>query len=201
MYTKKEVIKKIQQKHITELAIYYLMMLAMPAIFALLIMMVQPKPDDPSFIATVIVGVIASIVTAIIIYKKFINVAPAKKGTNADPVFRAFKNIDGLVAALNEAMQQKAIYENGTIKVTEKYIVNFHDVRTIMRLDEVVNGYVGKNPNGEGDSLFVIDKHDRSCYYTIGGGDDNAARHVGKILVDHCPMLKEKAEKNGVTAL
>ena len=199
MFTKENVVKQIKQKHAVELLLYYLMMLFMPGIFLFLFLMTGSRVNVSYVILMTTIGTITTIIVDFIIYKKFIAVTAAKKGTNADPVFRAFTNPDELTAALNEAKQMEAIYEHDTMKVTEKYIVDFKDVRTIMRLDEVVNGYIGRNPNGEGDALFVIDKYDRSCYYSISG-DENAAKHVGNILIERCPALREKTTKNDLSA-
>ena len=139
----------------------------------------------------VLMGTIFTLIVDGFIFIKFLKPEiQDAKDVMRDPVFRAFRNPSNLVRIINEIESSEAIYEQGTTKMTEDYLIDKKDYRTVVRLSDVVKVSIGMDPhNTDGCALFVSDKHNRTCYYTITG-DRNAARHLGNLVEKHCPNLE-----------
>lgn len=196
MFTEEEVIKQINKKNLMERLLYSLVLLVMPGVFILMIIEIKAYDSLPVLLLIVIMGIISTfIVDYFIIFKRFIVPSMGRKNAMNDPVFKAFKTPAELVEALNKAKQAESIYELDSVKVTREYIVDYSDIRTIMRLEDITGASIGRNPKSEGDALFITDSHDRTCYFILGG-DVNAARHVINILIRYSPRLRDKAQKN-----
>ena len=198
MYTETEIAKRIRAGYRKKIVVYILCMFIIPAAFisASIPVLRGNVSIGLQYILTMIaIGLPATfIVDYFIIWKKFL--APdLKEGMDKDPVFRAFKSLPELTAAINEAVGGDSHYQHDDFYFTYKYIVDVQHPDTIMRLDDIVESFVTGDTHSDGKMVVAKDCYDRVSQFSLSG-DGEAAMHVCKMIYKHGSRLKNKPLKD-----
>ena len=194
MVTEKDIVKFISRKLRTKVILLSLTLLFFPFMFSLPFFHLNNVRIE-YIIVLVSIGLLFTLVVDGFIIKIFLRPAIQEyKNPLDEPIFRSFKNPARLADAINEANSQASIYEQGPVRLTEKYIYNKSDYRSIARLHEVRELRLVMDPKDtEGTALMVVDCHQHSTTFSVSG-DRNAARHLGDLVQKHCPDIS----KNGL---
>ena len=200
MLTEQDVIQSIQGNYKINKCYFFLVALLTPMVFvAGWFIYSKMMIDSGIVVAYWIACIIATIIVDFfVVYRIMIkgNKKPRDpKHILSDPVFRAFTSVSDLTVALNEAKNQETVYSIEGTKITGKYIVDFSDYRSIMRLEDVINITAGPGATGnEGCRMLVSDCHNRTYLYPVSS-DPNVIRHIKEILHKRCPHLGQEAAK------
>ena len=198
MYTEGQIAKKIRAGHRQKLLVYILCMFFMPTAFfsaSIPLFRGSISVSLPYILVMVVISSLATIfVDYFIIWKKFLE--PDLKGSlENDPVFRAFKSLPNLTAAVNEAMSGDRLYQHDDFYFTYKYIVDARHPETIMRLEDIVESFVTGDTRSDGKMVVVKDCYDRMSQFSLGG-DKESAMHVCKMIYKYGSRLKNKPPKD-----
>lgn len=198
MYTEEQIAKRIRVGYRKKIFVYVLCMFAMPTAFisaSIPLSRGSISVNLPYILMMIIVGALATFfVDYFIIWKKFL--APdLKESAIKDPVFRAFKNLPELTAAVNEAVSGDRLYQHNDFYFTYKYIVDVRHPDTIMRLEDIIESFVTGDTHSDGKMVVAKDCHNRTSQFSLGG-DREAAMHVCKMIYKYASRLKNKPLKD-----